>query len=41
MPLVGEIARVERRTGVWTRVSLDGGRGGWIASERVTPLGRD
>lgn len=41
MPLVGEVARVLHRNGVWTRVSLDGGRVGWIATERVAPLGRD
>ena len=41
MPLVGEVAVVLHRSGVWTRVSLDGGRVGWIATERVAPLGRD
>lgn len=39
VPLVGEVARVVRRQGVWTHVSLDGGRDGWIASERLAPLG--
>ncbi len=41
IPLVGEIARVQRRQGVWTRVVLDGDRAGWLATERLTPLGRD
>jgi len=43
VPLVGEVARVVQRQGVWTRVSLDGDRDGWIASERLAPLseGRD
>ena len=39
VPLVGEVARVVQRQGVWTRVSLDGDRDGWIASERLAPLG--
>ncbi len=39
VPMVGEVARVVQRQGVWTRVSLDGGRDGWIASERLAPLG--
>jgi len=39
VPMVGEVARVVQRQGVWTRVSLDGGREGWIASERLAPLG--
>jgi hypothetical protein len=43
VPVVGEVARVVQRQGVWTRISLDGGRDGWIASERLAPLsdGRD
>jgi hypothetical protein len=41
MPIVGEVARVVRRQGVWTHVALDGGREGWIATERLAPLGRD
>jgi hypothetical protein len=40
-PIVGEVARVVQREGVWTRVALDGGRDGWIASERLAPLGND
>jgi tetratricopeptide (TPR) repeat protein len=40
IPLVGEIARVVQRQGVWTHVALDGDRDGWIASERLAPLGR-
>ena len=40
VPLVGEVARVVRRQGVWTRIALDGDRDGWIASERLAPLGR-
>jgi hypothetical protein len=39
VPMVGEVARVVQRQGVWTRVSLDGDRDGWIASERLAPLG--
>jgi len=39
VPLVGEVARVVQRQGVWTRVSLGGDRDGWIASERLAPLG--
>ncbi|HEY2848293.1 MAG TPA: hypothetical protein VGI97_00320 [Gemmatimonadaceae bacterium] len=39
VPMVGEVAHVTQRQGVWTRVSLDGGREGWIASERLAPLG--
>ncbi len=39
VPLVGEVARVVQRQGVWTRVSLDGDREGWIASERLESLG--
>jgi hypothetical protein len=41
VPLVGEIARIERREGVWMRIALEGGRAGWIPTERVVPLGRD
>ncbi len=41
VPLVGEVARVVRRQGVWTHVTLDGGRDGWISTERLAPLGRD
>ena len=41
MPLTGEVARVLERRGVWTHLALDGGREGWIATERLAPLGRD
>jgi hypothetical protein len=41
VPLVGEVARIVRRQGVWTHVALDGGRDGWISTERLAPLGRD
>lgn len=40
IPLVGEVARVVQRQGVWTHVALDGDREGWIASERLAPLGK-
>ena len=39
VPLVGEIAHIVQRQGVWTHIELDGGRDGWIASERLAPLG--
>lgn len=39
VPLVGEVARVVQRQGVWTRIALDGDRDGWIASERLALLG--
>ncbi len=39
VPMVGEVARVVERQGVWTRVALDGDREGWIASERLALLG--
>jgi hypothetical protein len=41
VPLVGEVARVVQRQGVWTHIQLDGGRDGWIASERLAALGSD
>jgi hypothetical protein len=41
VPILGEVARVVQRQGVWTHVALDGGRDGWIATERLAPLGRD
>lgn len=41
MPIAGEVARVDERRGVWTRITLDGARDGWIPSERLAPLGRD
>ncbi len=40
VPLAGEVARVVQRQGVWTRIALDGDRDGWIASERLAPLGK-
>lgn len=39
VPVTGEVARVIQRQGVWTRIALDGDRDGWIASERLAPLG--
>ena len=39
VPMGGEVAHVLQREGVWTRVELDGDREGWIASERLAPLG--
>jgi tetratricopeptide (TPR) repeat protein len=41
VPMVGEVARVVQRKGVWTEIALDGGRNGWIASERLAALGKD
>jgi hypothetical protein len=38
--LAGEVARTLSRQGVWTRIELDGGRVGWIESQRLLPLGR-
>ena len=35
---VGEMAEVLAREGVWTRVSLDGGREGWVPSDAVLPV---
>jgi oxygen tolerance protein BatD len=35
---VGEVARVRGLNGVWSRVVLDGGRGGWIETARLIPL---
>jgi hypothetical protein len=40
-PIVGEVAHVDQRAGVWTHVTLGGGRTGWIPTERVAPLGGD
>lgn len=37
--LTGEVARTRTRQGVWTRVQLDGGRSGWIESQRLVELG--
>jgi tetratricopeptide (TPR) repeat protein len=41
VPLIGEIARITERRGVWVRIELSGQRGGWYPSERVLPLARD
>ncbi|MGQ0715133.1 MAG: hypothetical protein ACT4PJ_15640 [Gemmatimonadaceae bacterium] len=38
---VGEVARVVDRRGDWTRVTLAGGRDGWIEHLVLVPLGRD
>ncbi|HEV8410375.1 MAG TPA: BatD family protein [Gemmatimonadaceae bacterium] len=38
VPLVGEVAHIVQRQGVWTHIELDGERDGWIASERLMPL---
>lgn len=35
---VGEVARITGRQGVWTRVSLDGGREGWLDATQLIPL---
>lgn len=35
---VGEVARITGRQGVWLRVSLDGGREGWLDEMQVIPL---
>jgi uncharacterized protein YgiM (DUF1202 family) len=32
------VARVLGRQSVWSRIALDGGREGWIESERLAPL---
>ncbi|MCL4212916.1 MAG: BatD family protein [Gemmatimonadales bacterium] len=41
MPLVGEIARVRERRGVWLRLELEAGRSGWYPAERAYALARD
>lgn len=41
VPLAGEVARVVERRGVWYRLELEGGRGGWYPAERVVSLARD
>lgn len=41
VPLIGEIATVDQRTGVWAHVTLEGGRAGWLPAERVVRLGND
>ncbi|MBA3854300.1 MAG: hypothetical protein C0503_07780 [Gemmatimonas sp.] len=41
VPMVGEIAQVLERRGVWLRLELDGGRSGWYPAERTRSLARD
>ena len=41
MPLVGEVARVLERRGVWLRIELEAGRAGWFPAERAYALARD
>ena len=41
VPLLGEVARIDQRTGVWAHVILEGGRAGWLPAERVVRLGND
>lgn len=41
MPLVGEVARVLERRGVWLRIELEAGRSGWYPAERSYALARD
>jgi tetratricopeptide (TPR) repeat protein len=41
IPIAGEVARIDERRGVWTRITLDGARDGWIPTERLAPLGRN
>jgi hypothetical protein len=33
------VAHVVKHQGVWTHIALDGDRDGWIATERLAPLG--
>lgn len=40
-PMVGEVAEVVERRGVWAHIHLDGGRDGWMPAERIASLGRD
>jgi len=37
--MAGEVAVVRGRQGAWTRLAADGGRDGWMESERVISLG--
>lgn len=39
-PLVGEVARVRERRGVWLRIELEAGRVGWYPAEHTYPLER-
>ena len=41
MPLIGEVARVRERRGVWLRLELEAGRSGWYPTERAYALARD
>jgi hypothetical protein len=41
MPLVGEVAQVLERRGVWLRIELEAGRTGWFPAERAYALARD
>ena len=41
VPLVGEIARIVERRGVWLRLELAGERGGWYPADRTHALARD
>ena len=41
MPLIGEVARVRERRGVWLRLELEAGRSGWYPAERAYALARD
>lgn len=41
VPLVGEIARIVERRGVWIRLELAGDRGGWYPADRTYALARD
>ncbi|MEX2182558.1 MAG: hypothetical protein WD771_10985 [Gemmatimonadaceae bacterium] len=41
VPLVGEIARVRERRGVWLRIELGADRSGWYPTERTHSLTRD
>ncbi|HZF66852.1 MAG TPA: hypothetical protein VEZ47_02320, partial [Gemmatirosa sp.] len=33
-----DLARVDARQAAWSRVTLDGGRAGWMESSRLVPL---
>jgi hypothetical protein len=41
VPIAGEVAHIDERRGVWTHITLDGARDGWIPTERLAPLGRN
>ncbi|MDA1081437.1 MAG: hypothetical protein O2973_07125 [Gemmatimonadetes bacterium] len=40
-PMVGEVASVRARKGLWVHIRLDGAREGWIPEERLTRLGNN